>query len=78
MLSEIVKRGKITLTELAETPNISQYRLQTILDNLQELEFIESTGKTSGLAYILHISKRRSTEDKIDYVKTLISVKKYA
>lgn len=69
VLSEIVKRGKITLTGLADSPNISQYRLQTILDNLQELEFIESTGKTSGLAYILHVSKRKSTEEKIDYVK---------
>ncbi|MBS5897794.1 MAG: putative DNA binding domain-containing protein [Prevotella histicola] len=69
VLSEIVKRGKVTLAELAETPNISQYRLQTILDNLQELGFVESTGKTSGLVYILHVSKRKSTEDKIDYVK---------
>lgn len=69
VLSAIVKRGKVTLPEMAETPNISQYRLQTILDNLQELEFIESTGKTSGLAYILHVSKRKSTEEKIDYVK---------
>ena len=35
--------------------------------------FIEPTGKTSGLSYILHISKRKSTDDKtddkIDYVK---------
>ena len=69
VLSEIVKRGKVTLAELTETPNISQYRLQTILDNLQELGFVESTGKTSGLVYILHVSKRKSTEDKIDYVK---------
>ena len=69
VLSEIVKHGKVTMTELAKKPNISQYRLQTILDNLQDLEFIESTGRTSGLAYILHVSKRRSTEDKIDYVK---------
>ena len=69
VLSEIVKRGTVTLAELAETPNISQYRLQTILDNLQELGFVESTGKTSGLVYILHVSKRKSTEDKIDYVK---------
>lgn len=39
------------------------------MDNLQELGFVESTGKTSGLVYILHVSKRKSTEDKIDYVK---------
>lgn len=69
VLSEIVRRGKVKLSELTESPNISLYRLHTILDNLQDLEFIEPTGKTSGLAYILHITKRSSTEDKIDYVK---------
>lgn len=69
VLSEIVRRGKVKLSELAESPNISSYRLHTILDNLQDLEFIEPTGKTSGLAYILHITKRKSTEDKIEYVK---------
>ena len=69
VLSEIVRRGKVKLSELAESPNISPYRLHTILDNLQDLEFIEPTGKTSGLSYILHISKRKSTDDKIDYVK---------
>ena len=69
VLSEIVRRGKVKLSELAELPNISSYRLHTILDNLQDLDFIEPTGKTSGLSYILHITKRKSTEDKIDYVK---------
>lgn len=67
VLSEFVKHGKVTLTGLAESPNICQY--QTILDRLLEIEFIESTGKTSGLAYILHVSKRKSTEEKNDYVK---------
>lgn len=69
VLSEIVTRGKVKLSELSESPNISPYRLHSILDNLQDLEFIEPTGKTSGLSYILHITKRKSTEDKIDYVK---------
>ena len=69
VLSEIVRQGKVKLSELAESPNISSYRLHTILDNLQDLEFIEPTGKTSGLAYILHVTKRKSTEDKIEYVK---------
>ena len=69
VLSEIVRRGKVKLSELTDSPNISSYRLHTILDNLQDLEFIEPTGKTSGLAYILHITKRKSTEDKIEYVK---------
>ena len=44
--------------------NFSTYRLQSILDKLQKLEFVE----TSGLSYILHISKRKNTSDKIDYV----------
>jgi predicted HTH transcriptional regulator len=69
VLSEIVRRGKVKLSELAESPNISPYRLHTILEKLQDLDFIEPTGKTSGLSYILHISKRKSTDDKIDYVK---------
>lgn len=69
VLSEIVRRGKVKLSELMESPNISSYRLHTILEKLQDLDFIEPTGKTSGLAYILHISKRKSTDDKIDYVK---------
>ena len=69
VLSEIVRRGKVKLSELAESPNISPYRLHTILEKLQDLDFIEPTGKTSGLAYILHITKRKSTEDKIEYVK---------
>lgn len=69
VLSEIVRRGKVKLSEFAESPNISPYRLHTIMDNLQDLEFIEPTGKTSGLAYILHVTKRKSTKDKIDYVK---------
>ena len=68
VLSEIVSRGKVKLSELMESPNISQYRLHTILDNLQDLEFIEPTGKTSGLSYILHVTKRKSTEDKVEYV----------
>lgn len=69
VLAEIVKHKKVKLVDLKNTPNISSYRVQKILDKLCELEFVESTGKTSGLSYILHVSKRRSTEDKIDYIR---------
>ncbi len=69
VLSEIVKQGKVRQSEMAKSSNISPYRLHAILDKLQELEFIETTGKGPGLAYILHITKRKSTSDKIDYVK---------
>ena len=68
VLSEILRRGKVKLSELAESPNISPYRLHTILEKLQDLDFIEPTGKTSGLAYILHITKRKSSVDKVEYV----------
>lgn len=70
VLAEIVKHKKVKLADLKNTPNISSYRVQKILDKLCELEFVESTGKTSGLSYILHVSKRKSTEDKIDYIRT--------
>lgn len=70
ILSEIVKHKQVKVSDLALSPNISSYRLQTILDKLHDLEFIEPTGKTSGLAYILHISKRANMGDKIEYVIT--------
>lgn len=68
VLSEIVKHRQVKLSDLSMDPNISSYRLQKVLDVLQDLEFVEPTGKTSGLSYILHKSKRKSTVDKIEYV----------
>lgn len=70
ILSEIINNKQVKVSDLALSPNISPYRLQSILDKLYDLEFIEPTGKTSGLAYILHISKRANMGDKIEYVNT--------
>lgn len=70
VLSEVVNHRQIKLSDLASMPNIGTYRLQAILDKLQTLEFIETTGKTSGLSYILHVSKRKDMGDKIEYVKS--------
>lgn len=70
ILSEIINHKQVKVADLALSPNISPYRLQAILDKLHDLEFIEPTGKTSGLAYILHISKRANMGDKIEYVNT--------
>ena len=36
---------------------------------MQEIEFIEATGRTSGLKYIIHKSKLIDIEDKISYSK---------
>lgn len=67
VLTEIVNRGKVSITDLEDTPYISRYQLHHILDTLEKQEFIEKTGKTSGLKYILNIKHRKSTSDKIDY-----------
>ena len=69
VLSEIVKRGKVTLAELAETPISANIVYRPYWTTCKNWGSVESTGKTSGLVYILHVSKRKSTEDKIDYVK---------
>ena len=68
VLHEIVAKGKVKLTNLEKAPHVSIYRLRTVLEHLQKLEFIEATGKTSGLSYILHVSKRKTTGEKIEYV----------
>lgn len=70
VLSEVVKHKHIKVSELSNMQNISNYRLQSILDKLCNLEFLETSGKTSGLSYILHVSKRKNMNDKIEYVNT--------
>lgn len=70
ILSEIINHRQIKVSELSNKPNISHYRLQSILDRLCDMEFIEPSGKTSGKSYILHASKRKNMNDKIEYVKT--------
>lgn len=69
VLSEVVNNKRVKVADLANIPN-SAYRLQSVIDRLCGLEFIESSGKTSGLSYILHVSKRKDMDDKIDYVKS--------
>lgn len=69
ILSEIVKQKKVSLAELVNRTGAGAYRVQAILEKLQELEFVETSGKTSGLSYILHVTKRKSTSDKIAYVR---------
>lgn len=70
VLSEVVKHKHVKISELSNMQNVSNYRLQSILDKLCNLEFLETSGKTSGLSYILHVSKRKNTNDKIGYVNT--------
>jgi ATP-dependent DNA helicase RecG len=69
VLNSIYTGQKLTFQELEQSPFINKYQLRKILIELQELEFIETTGRTSGLKYIIHKSKLATTDDKISYAK---------
>ena len=70
ILSEVVNRKRIKVSDLANITNMGAYRVESVIERLCGLEFLEPSGKTSGLSYILHISKRKDIDDKIDYVKS--------
>lgn len=69
VLNSIYTGQKITFPELENQPFINRYQLRKILNELQDIEFIEATGRTSGLKYIIHRSKLETTEEKIGYAK---------
>ena len=68
VLREILLHKKVKLKDLEEQTDINGYRLHAVLQQLEQLELIESSGKTSGTSYLLHVSKRKSITDKVDYV----------
>jgi len=69
VLNHIYSQQKISFGQLEQLPFVNPYQLRKILSDLQEIEFIETTGRTSGLKYMIHKSKLVSTEDKISYSK---------
>lgn len=69
VLNHIYTGQKLTFQQLEQLPFVNHYQLRKILAELQEIEFIETTGRTSGLKYIIHRSKLLSDEDKIGYTK---------
>lgn len=69
VLNHIYTGQKLTFQELEQLPFVNHYQLRKILQELQEIEFIETTGRTSGVKYIIHRSKLISDEDKIGYTK---------
>ena len=69
VINAIYIEKKQTFQQLEANPFVNQYQLRKILAELQEIEFIETTGKTSGVKYIIHKNKLASTEDKISYSK---------
>jgi len=69
VLNHIYTGQKLTFQQLEKLPFVNHYQLRKILSELQEIEFIETTGRTSGLKYIIHKSKLVDIEDKISYSK---------
>lgn len=69
VLNSIYTGQKLTFHQLEKSPFINTYQLRKILNELIEIEFIEISGRTSGVKYIIHRSKLASTEDKISYTK---------
>lgn len=67
VLNHIYTQQRLTFNQLEKLPNINRYQLKKTLAELQSIEFIETTGKTSGVKYIIHKSRLVSTEDKISY-----------
>lgn len=67
VMNQILITKGCSLHHLENAPYISKLRLRHILANLTENEFIETSGKTSGQKYILHVSKRKTTKEKINY-----------
>ncbi|PWJ54758.1 putative HTH transcriptional regulator [Dyadobacter jejuensis] len=69
VLNHIYTGQKLTFQQLEQLPFVNNYQLRKILSELQDIEFIETTGRTSGLKYIIHKTKLASTDDKIGYTK---------
>jgi ATP-dependent DNA helicase RecG len=69
VLNHIYTGEKLTFHELEKSPFTNTYQLRKILSELQDIEFIETFGRTSGLKYIIHRSKLETTNDKISYSK---------
>lgn len=69
VLNSIYTGQKLTFQQLEAAPFINAWQLRKILSELQELEFIETTGRTSGVKYIIHRSKLVTMDDKISYAK---------
>jgi len=68
VLDTITRKTKASINDLMGNPHISKPQVQRILKELQEIEFIESTGRTSALKYIIHKSKLISSKEERTYV----------
>ena len=70
VLKAILENKRLTMHQLESLPFVSKYTLHRTVDELKEQEFIETTGKTSGLYYMIHHSRAHTTTEKSQYLKT--------
>ena len=68
VLNAIYTGKRSTYKELAQAPFVNEHRLRPILDDLLDLEFIEQTGSTSALKYLIHKSKLSNARDERQYL----------
>lgn len=69
VLNSIYSEKKLSFSQLEKQPYVNTYQLRKILKELEELEFIETTGRTSGVKYIIHKKKLETTGDEKNYLK---------
>jgi ATP-dependent DNA helicase RecG len=67
VLNLIINNKGMTMSDIEGSPYINKGMLRRAIDTLVDMEFIERTGKTSGMKYIIHKSKNKSTSEKIKY-----------
>lgn len=70
VLKAILENKKMTVHQLEALPFVSKYMLHQTINELKELEFVETTGKTSGLSYIIHHGRAYTVKEKSQYLKT--------
>ena len=69
ILRQLANGKAVAFSEIESAPFVSKYRLRQTLQGLCDKEFIEPTGRTSGLKYILHVGLRKTVSEKIEYAK---------
>lgn len=68
VLNAIVKLKKPGFKDLEITPYLNKGQLRYILKDLEEIEFVETIGKTSDTRYIIHKSKLSTPQEERNYL----------
>ncbi|MDE6383368.1 MAG: putative DNA binding domain-containing protein [Paramuribaculum sp.] len=69
ILQHLVTSGRSSRSELEKAKFVNAKQIQHALQELMDLELIESTGTRSGTRYIIHKKHIVSIKDKINYTK---------